>query len=146
MLGKNSRAVYLNEFLQDQVEDIKKVDFDWTAYDDGWNGTSLRVNKKVKGTDKNTKVYCHEAYAQETTGKINRYFLAISMSGYRIIIDAISAVSFNRRAIRQQFRHYTQRRIAIQIFSRLVQAIQHALQDRHHYKEDLYRATQQLFR
>ena len=28
MLGKNSRAVYLNEFLQDQVEDIKKVDFD----------------------------------------------------------------------------------------------------------------------
>ena len=27
MLGKNSRAVYLNEFLQDQVEDIKKVDY-----------------------------------------------------------------------------------------------------------------------
>lgn len=33
MLGKNSRAVYLNEFLQDQVEDIKKVDFD--IFDNG---------------------------------------------------------------------------------------------------------------
>ena len=48
-----------------KTREIVAGDFDWTAYDDGWNGTSLRVNKKVKGTDKNTKVYCHEAYAQD---------------------------------------------------------------------------------
>ena len=49
--------------------EIVAGDFDWSAYEDGWNGTSLRVNKKVKGTDKYTKVYCHEAYAQEVFDK-----------------------------------------------------------------------------
>lgn len=40
-------------------------DFDWSAYEDGWNGMSLRVNKKVKNKDKHIKVYCHEQYANE---------------------------------------------------------------------------------
>jgi hypothetical protein len=41
------------------------MEFDWTPYQDGWNGSSLRVNKQVKTDDKKTKVYSHEAYAQE---------------------------------------------------------------------------------
>lgn len=39
--------------------------FDWTPYEDGWDGVSLKVNKKVKLHDSHDKVYCHEAYAQE---------------------------------------------------------------------------------
>lgn len=40
-------------------------DFDWSAYDNGWNGTSLVVNTKIKTKDKKIKVYCHEPYAQD---------------------------------------------------------------------------------
>lgn len=39
--------------------------FDWTPYEDGWDGVSLRVNKKIKLQDPHDKVYCHEAYAQD---------------------------------------------------------------------------------
>lgn len=45
-----------------------KPGFDWSVYDDGWNGSSLMVNRKIK-TKKNEKVYCHETYAQELYGK-----------------------------------------------------------------------------
>ena len=48
-----------------KTREIVAGDFDWTAYEDGWNGLSLRVNKKVKNKDKHIKVYCHETYAQE---------------------------------------------------------------------------------
>lgn len=48
---------------------IEAGNFDWTAYEDGWNGSSLRVNKKIKSTDKHIKVYCHESYAQEVLSK-----------------------------------------------------------------------------
>ena len=48
-----------------KTREIVAGDFDWTAYEDGWNGLSLRVNKKVKNKDKHIKVYCHEPYAQE---------------------------------------------------------------------------------
>lgn len=39
--------------------------FDWTPYEDGWDGVSLKVNKKVRVQDPHDKVYCHEPYAQE---------------------------------------------------------------------------------
>lgn len=39
--------------------------FDWTAYDDGWDGIKLKINKKVKLQNSDDKVYCNEAYAQE---------------------------------------------------------------------------------
>ena len=48
-----------------KTREIVAGNFDWTAYEDGWNGLSLRVNKKVKNKDKHIKVYCHEPYAQE---------------------------------------------------------------------------------
>lgn len=44
-------------------------DFDWTPYEDGWNGRSLKVNKKIKNKDKKIKVYCHESYAQSLLNK-----------------------------------------------------------------------------
>lgn len=43
------------------------ADFDWSAFEDGWNGSNLKRNKKVntpKGTDR-IKVYSHEKYAQD---------------------------------------------------------------------------------
>lgn len=48
-------------------------DFDWSAFDDGWNGANLKKNNKVfvpKTGDK-VKVYCHDKYAQEL---VNSYF------------------------------------------------------------------------
>lgn len=47
-------------------------EFDWSPYDDGWNGLSLRVNKKVKNKDKHIKVYCHESYAQSLLNKYTK--------------------------------------------------------------------------
>jgi len=39
--------------------------FDWSAYDSGWNGKSLKPNNNIKTGDKKIKVYCHESYAKE---------------------------------------------------------------------------------
>ena len=38
--------------------------FDWTPYEDGWNGKSLKVSTKIKA-NKGDKVYCHGPYAQD---------------------------------------------------------------------------------
>lgn len=43
--------------------------FDWSLYEDGWNGKSLKANKKVKTNNKHEVVYCHENYAGELYGK-----------------------------------------------------------------------------
>lgn len=41
------------------------AEFDWSLYEDGYDGTNLVHNKKVKIKNKKDRVYCHEAYAQE---------------------------------------------------------------------------------
>ena len=46
------------------VKQEKPEDFDWTPYDTGWNGKSLRVNTSFK-YNKKDKVYSHESYAEE---------------------------------------------------------------------------------
>lgn len=38
--------------------------FDWTPYEDGWNGKSLKVSTKIK-VNNGDKVYCHGSYAQD---------------------------------------------------------------------------------
>jgi len=44
--------------------------FDWSLYEDGWNGAGLKVNHKVKTADgEKIKIYCHEPYAQEVYDK-----------------------------------------------------------------------------
>lgn len=54
-------------------KNVRPIDnFDWDQFSDGWNGTTLMVNKKIKlakghHTD---KVYCHDKDAQE---KYNAY-------------------------------------------------------------------------
>lgn len=47
------------------------ADFDWSVYDDGWNGKSLMTNKRVKTQDNKTKVFCHEKYATSALKKYN---------------------------------------------------------------------------
>lgn len=51
-----------------QLGNVGMPGFDWSVYEDGWNGCSLTPNTKIK-TKKNEKVYCHEAYAQEIYDK-----------------------------------------------------------------------------
>lgn len=46
--------------------------FDWSKYDDGWNGVSLKVNSKVrvkKGSK--DKVFSHEPYAQQEYNRLS---------------------------------------------------------------------------
>jgi len=43
-------------------------DFDWSIYDDGYNGKNLIVNSRIR-TNNGTKVYCHESYANEMYDK-----------------------------------------------------------------------------
>lgn len=52
--------------------------FDWSLYDDGWNGSGLKINKKIKvyktdeagnKVEEKVKVYCHEKYAQSDYSK-----------------------------------------------------------------------------
>lgn len=43
--------------------------FDWSLYEDGWNGTSLKVNKKISTRDKHCKIYSHESYAKDLLAK-----------------------------------------------------------------------------
>ena len=47
-------------------------DFDWSAYEDGWNGTGLKPNKKIRLKNKKDVVYCHEPYAQDLYYKMNK--------------------------------------------------------------------------
>ena len=51
-------------------EQEKPEDFDWSMYEDGWNGRSLKINKNVKVNNPKDKVYCHETYAQEVYDKL----------------------------------------------------------------------------
>lgn len=44
---------------------VGNPDFDWSLYENGWNGTSLKINKKVKTKNSSEKIYCHESYAQD---------------------------------------------------------------------------------
>lgn len=59
------------EIIKKHTE-IVAGDFDWTPYEDGWNGTSLRVNNRIKTKDSKTKVYCHESYAKELLNKYTK--------------------------------------------------------------------------
>jgi len=49
-------------------------DFDWTPYEDGYNGKTRKINKSIivpkDGT--RTKILCHEPYAQELYNMYNR--------------------------------------------------------------------------
>ncbi len=49
---------------KNNVKQEKPENFDWTPYDTGWNGKSLRVNTSFK-YNKKDKVYSHESYAEE---------------------------------------------------------------------------------
>lgn len=45
------------------------AEFDWTPFEDGWNGKSLRVNRSIKTNNSKIKVYSHESYAAELYAK-----------------------------------------------------------------------------
>lgn len=88
-------------------------DFDWSAFEEGWNGHNLKQNTKVliPKTDEKIKVYGHEKYTQEL---LNMYFSVpqtytpkdeinnsihfindiYPVSNTDIIVDTISQASF----------------------------------------------------
>ena len=72
--------------------------FDWSLYEDGYTGSNLKVNHKVK-TNGNDKVYCHEPYAQELYDIMEAHFNGRSISakdsltGSVYTVDDICAVS-----------------------------------------------------
>lgn len=64
--------------IQRNLPTIGNPDFDWDMYEDGWNGTSLKENKKIKTNEKGFKVYCHESYAQDLYYKYTKTSAPIS--------------------------------------------------------------------
>lgn len=47
--------------------------FNWEMYEDGYNGSSLKPNKAIKTSDKNSIVYSHEAYAKDDIKKYEAF-------------------------------------------------------------------------
>lgn len=64
----------VNLHTNNMYRDIQpNANFDWSLYDNGWNGKSLVVNSKVKKAKKDkSKIYCHENYAQALYKKYNK--------------------------------------------------------------------------
>jgi len=50
--------------------------FDWSMYEDGYNGYSLKANKDIKTADKSSVVYSHEEYAKDDVKKYESYLNA----------------------------------------------------------------------
>lgn len=48
--------------------------FDWSLYEDGYNGASLQVNRRVIVNGKKEKVYCHGDYAQKLYDMFSEHF------------------------------------------------------------------------
>lgn len=56
--------------LCDKYTNVKPLEnFDWSLYEDGWNGTALKRNKRVKCAKDGVKIYCHESYAADAVAK-----------------------------------------------------------------------------
>lgn len=51
--------------IKTSTANVGNADFDWTPYEDGWNGVTLKINKKVKTGNSRIKIYSHEPYANE---------------------------------------------------------------------------------
>ena len=65
-----------------RVKTQKLEDFDWTPYENGWNGKSLRCNKNITLTNKADKVYCHENYAQD----LYNQYSGVKVSGTKELV------------------------------------------------------------
>lgn len=65
-------------------------DFDWGPYEDGWNGTGLKVNKKVK-VKKGDKVFCHESYVQKEYSKYNG--VKVDDGGKELVKNALVSIT-----------------------------------------------------
>lgn len=50
--------------------------FDWSMYEDGYNGASLKPNTSIKTSDKTSVVYSHEPYAAEVLPLYESYMNA----------------------------------------------------------------------
>ena len=59
-----------NKNTKQIVTECGNPDFDWSAYDDGWNGKSLKRNTRIT-TKGNDIVYSHETYATDAYKKLN---------------------------------------------------------------------------
>lgn len=62
----------MNRLLKYDISpEVGEGNFPWDMYEDGWNGLSLKVNKKVKNKKgAKDKVYSHEKYAQKMYNKL----------------------------------------------------------------------------
>ena len=88
----NLKANMLNRISKkNKVEEVGNPDFDWSLYDNGWNGRSLKVNPNIKKNDRvaSEKVYCFESYVEDEYKKFNsvRPSLAKDQPGVVFIND-----------------------------------------------------------
>ena len=63
----------MNNNLSDN-RSIPTEEFNWDAYENGYDGTNLVINKNVKTIYPKDNVYCHELYAQEEYDMFAKWF------------------------------------------------------------------------
>lgn len=75
--------------LSKNIPSVGNADFDWDLYEDGWNGKTLKPNKKVK-TVKGTVVYSHETYAVDAYKQYARTAAPVSKELRKDILVSIN--------------------------------------------------------
>ena len=86
------------------VTECGNPDFDWSAYDDGWNGKSLKRNNRVKTND-NDVIYSHESYAADEYNKMSGVTVTgakdltknalVSITDIHVVDDSTLSLSIN---------------------------------------------------
>ena len=93
-----------NKNTKQIVTECGNPDFDWSAYDDGWNGKSLKRNTRIN-TKGNDIVYSHETYATDAYKKLNGIIVdgakdltknaLVSITDIHVVDDSTLSLSIN---------------------------------------------------
>lgn len=94
-----------NQGKQPVITECGDPNFDWSPYDDGWNGKSLKVNKKINTKGTNDIVYSHENYATDVYNRIKGITVygqkdleknvLVSISDIKVVDDNYISLSIN---------------------------------------------------
>lgn len=87
--------------MSEKVIAVGNSNFNWDAFEDGWNGHSRKINEKIRISKKNRasdQIYSHEPYAQhlyDKMSKINVHNVKDAQKGSTVPITDIEVVDDN---------------------------------------------------
>lgn len=105
MIKKKNLRKFKQKHSNNVVTECGNPDFDWSAYDDGWNGKSLKRNEKINTVGTNDIVYSHETYANASYKRLKGITMygqkdlekniLVSISDINVIDDDYISLSIN---------------------------------------------------